>query len=74
MSTAIEYGLANPWQAQDLIEYALMNHSHAQGHVEYETMPAPASGDGQLAGVFVVPLVLVAVVVAVRRRLARRSG
>lgn len=86
MPTAVEYAvMSNPWHAQDLIEYALL--AKAKDGIgwggptasistvrQQHAMPGPTSGDGQLAGVLVVPLLLVAVAVAVGRRLTRRSG
>ena len=82
MPTAVEYAvMANPWHTQDLIEYALL--AKAKDGVGFggptasisavlpqPALPGPASGEGQLAGVVVVPLLLVAVAVAVRRRLS----
>jgi hypothetical protein len=86
MPTAVEYAvMANPWHTQDLIEYALM--AKAKDGVGFggptmsistvlqqPALPQPASGDGQLAGVVVVPFLLVAVAVAVRHRLTGRTG
>jgi hypothetical protein len=84
MPTAVEYAvMANPWHAQDLIEYALTAKAKdgigwggptmsISSVLQQHALPGPTSGDGPLTGVFVVPLLLVAVAVAVRRRLAHR--
>jgi hypothetical protein len=86
MPTAVEYAvMANPWHAQDLIEYALLAKAKdgigwggptmsVSTALQQPALPGPTSADGQLAGVAVVPLLLVAVAVAVRRRLTYQTG
>lgn len=54
--------------AQGGVAHAAFGYTARQEHI----LPGTNSGDGQLAGVFVVPLLLVAVAVAVRRRMAHR--
>ena len=87
-STAIEYGLTNPAHAQVHVEsegnpwhgkplvndgYTWSNSWHTQGAEVGLAPPAPASEDWQLVGVFAAALlVLVAIAIAVRRRLASR--
>lgn len=67
MPTAVEYAvMANPSHAQDLVEYALSNpHTTV---TEAPVLPDTTSGDWQLTGALAAPLVLMAIVVAVRRR------
>jgi hypothetical protein len=87
MPTAVEYATASPWHVQNGAGGGppVLNLWEAQNGVgsgppvhntvlQQHVLPAPASGDGLLAGLFTAPLLLVAVVVAVRRRLTCRPA
>ena len=87
MPTAVEYATAHPWHAQDgcATGSPRLNLWEAQNGVgsgppvhttvlPQPTQPGTNAGDWLLAGAFLAPLLLVAVVVAVRRRVVRHPA
>ncbi|HEV8558109.1 MAG TPA: hypothetical protein VGR06_17170 [Actinophytocola sp.] len=56
----------NLWETQNGVGSGPPVHNTV---LEEHILPSPASGDWQLAGVFTAPLLLVAIVVATRRRM-----
>ena len=75
MPTAVEYALKAPWHTQNGCGSGPPNLMAVQNvALPDQVLPGTPSADGPLTGLFVAPLVLVAIVVAVRRRATRRSG